>query len=97
MNKIQNKILKYFIFMFISCAIQPVLALKFGVFSDILFNSNDAPDENTGFLLNALDFYATTNINDDTHIFIEYNKHLPDPTNSNSNTTIAIQWSFLVP
>ncbi len=58
--------------MFISYSVQTVHALEFGVFSDVIFSSSDAPNENTAFSLGALDFFATTNINEDTRIFIEY-------------------------
>ena len=48
------------------------MAAEFGLFGDVNFYKNNAPGENSAFSLGALDFYATTNITDDTQVFVEY-------------------------
>lgn len=53
-------------------AINTASALEFGVFSDVVLSTNDAPGENVGFALGAIDFYATANISDNTRVFVEY-------------------------
>ncbi len=49
-----------------------VTAVEFGLFGDVNFYKNDAPGENSAFSVGALDFFATTDITDDTRVFIEY-------------------------
>ncbi len=46
--------------------------LEFGIFSDITVGDSTASGANSQFVLGALDFYATTKIDDDTRVFIEY-------------------------
>ncbi len=47
-------------------------AAEFGLFGDVNFSTNTAPGATSGFAVGGLDFYATTNITDDTQIFVEY-------------------------
>lgn len=57
---------------FILSQVNNVQALEFGLFGDVQYVSRDAPGENPGFVLGAVDFFATANINEDTRVFIEY-------------------------
>lgn len=56
----------------LATSINTASALEFGIFSDVILSQNDAPGENAGFALGAIDFFASANINDETRVFVEY-------------------------
>jgi hypothetical protein len=47
-------------------------AIEFAVFGDVTISESSNEDENTQIALGQLDFFATTNIDDKTRVFLEY-------------------------
>ncbi len=56
----------------LSLLTQPAVSAEFGLFGDVNYSGNSASGSTSGFSLGGLDFYATTNITDNTRVFIEY-------------------------
>lgn len=54
------------------CAVAPAHAVEFGIFSDVTFHSSTHDEENTAFSLGQLDIFASHQIGEKTHAFIEY-------------------------